>query len=225
MYQAVDSLPCLYLGEELNPFLEKEVENPSAYHLVQEILPGRNQILYSYLPDGHLSSIELKNPSQTKIYSFIHFTYEEEGRDIRIQALASDQKSVDYLLSPTILSNGMAVYSLVEVTGSHTKPVRFGYQTQKNISRLVEKNVHDLTILIDYTPSGKVKALAEKNKPPAVRQAAQALRDQPDRLEQPARLALADLQDRVVWEFNQMPLFTIPRLKSSSRKRNDGVSK
>lgn len=160
VYEKVANLPFQFLGEELNPVLAQKVNAPAYYHLTHETLPSRNQIAYSYDSDGHLNSIKLKNSTDAKVLSSIHFNYETDDKGCQIHALTSDQKTLDYELTPFEHSNG-TTYALTKIKGSHIKPIEFDYQVKDNLCLLVKKHSHDKAIEIEYDKFGKVKALNE----------------------------------------------------------------
>ena len=157
IYQKMDSLPSKFLGEELNPVLAAQMDAPSFYRLAKEILPSRNEISYAYDNEGHLSSMELTNPSKSKVYSWIRFSYEQTDNHTLVHAESSDRQSVDYELSP--LDGRVEFLSLTQVKGSHFKPVKFDYQVKDHNPLLVKKKSSDQTLEIDYE-NGKVQTLS-----------------------------------------------------------------
>lgn len=123
IYQQTTQLPSLLLGEELTSVMASQVWDPEYFLLSQETLPSGNHLLFSYDGEGHLISIEMKNRTQTKTFSWMHFTYNFQNLECRVMIETSDAKSLTYHFS---LDNG--AYNLVKVEGSHIMPVSYKYK-------------------------------------------------------------------------------------------------
>ena len=153
VYQKVQQLPSLILGEELTPLMASQMIEPESFLLMQEILPSGNQLFFSYDEAGHLTSIEMKNKSSEKILSWIQLSYEFQQTDCRVHIETSDRRELNYHF---ILLNGS--YQLIKVEGSHCLPIAYEY---KDI--LVKKILPEGRFIeIDYQ-DGKVKSLKGPN--------------------------------------------------------------
>ncbi len=153
IYQKVEKLPSLILGEELTPIMAEQVIDPEFFLLAQEILPSGNQILFSYDNEGHLIAIETKNWNLTKTFSWLHFTYEFQKDGCLVHVETSDSRELTYHLS---LENN--AYQLTKVEGSHCIPVSYDYN-----QNLVKKTLPEgRYIEIEYH-DGKVTCLKGPN--------------------------------------------------------------
>lgn len=154
IYQKVEQLSSLILGKDLTPLMAEQMIEPEFFLLIQEILPSGNQLFFSYDNTGHLTSIEMKNKSETKSFSWIHFNYELQENDCQVHIKTSDARELTYHFA---LING--VYQLVHVKGSHCLPVAYEY----NNTTLVKKTLPEGRFIeIDYQDS-KVKFLKGLN--------------------------------------------------------------
>jgi RHS repeat-associated protein len=154
IYQKVQSLPCRVLGEELTPLIASQVIEPEYFLLIQEILPSSNQMFFSYDTEGHLVSVEMKNKTQNKTFSCMHFSYDFCDVGCQVHIETSDAKTLTYHF---IEENGS--YQLAKVEGSHLLPVSYEYQgalIKKTLPerRFVEIDYHEGTV-----HEGKVKSL------------------------------------------------------------------
>ena len=122
IYQKVQLLPSLLLGEELTPLMARQVIEPRYYLLSQEILPSGNQLFFSYDAKGHLISVEMKNKALTKTFSWIHLTYEFQDTGCQVHIETSDARKLAYHFA---WDNGL--YQLIQVEGSHCMPVTYEY--------------------------------------------------------------------------------------------------
>jgi len=153
IYQKVQHLPSSILGEELTPLMAQQIVKPEFFLLSQEILPSGNHIFFFYDADGHLISIEMKNKSLTKVFSWIRLRYEYEKTGCQVHIQTSDERKLTYHLT---LMNGN--YQLIHVEGSHCKPIAYEY---KDV--LIKKTLPEGRFLeIDYQ-DGKVKSLKGPN--------------------------------------------------------------
>jgi len=57
IYQKVEQLPSMLLGEELTPLMTAQVDEPDYFLLIQEILPSGNKLFFSYDTAGHLTAV------------------------------------------------------------------------------------------------------------------------------------------------------------------------
>jgi len=159
LYEIIERLPIIIFGEELNSSLAQRVGQPKFYRLIKETLPSGNHILYSYNIEGHLSSIEMKNSTQAKTFSWIKFTYEIRNDRCLIEALTSDEKSVKYIFT-TCCEDGLPHYILSEVSGSHLIPCSYEYQRKNGCFPLVKKILPDGRFVeIEYDQNSKVKRI------------------------------------------------------------------
>ncbi|WP_042282548.1 RHS repeat-associated core domain-containing protein [Candidatus Protochlamydia sp. R18] len=153
IYQKVQQLPSLILGEELTPLMAGQMIEPESFLLSQEILPSGNQLSFSYDAAGHLTSIEMKNKSATKIFSWIHLNYEFQESDCQVHIETSDAREMTYHF---VLANG--IYQLIQVEGSHCLPIAYEYSDV-----LIKKTLPEGRFIeIDYQ-DGKVKSLKGPN--------------------------------------------------------------
>lgn len=153
IYKKVQQLPSLLLGEELAPLMAGQMTEPESFLLSQEILPSGNQLFFSYDAAGHLISIEMKNKSSTKIFSWIHLSYEFQETDCQVHIETSDVRELTYHF---VLANG--IYQLIQVEGSHCMPIAYAYHDV-----LVKKTLPEGRFIeIDYQ-DGKVKSLNGPN--------------------------------------------------------------
>jgi len=149
IYQKTAQLPSLILGEELTPWMAAQVIEPQCFHLTQEILPSGNQIFFSYDAEGHLLSVEMKNRSETKVLSWIRFTYDFQAAGCQVHIETSDGKTLTYHL---VLEQRR--YQLKRVEGSHAIPVSYEYAAS-----LVKKTLPEGRFIeIEYEQE-KVKSL------------------------------------------------------------------
>jgi len=149
IYQKVQELPSLLLGEELTPLMAEQVENPDYFLLSQEILPSGNQLFFSYNSAGHLILVEMKNKALSKTFSWIRFTYEFQGDECQIHIDTSDARTINYHL---VLDNG--VYRLTEIEGSNSIPISYEYN-----QFLVKKMLPEGRFTEIEYQDGKVKSL------------------------------------------------------------------
>ncbi len=153
IYQKVKQSPMLILGEELTPLIANQMIEPESFLLSQEILPSGNQLFYSYDTAGHLTRIEMKNKSSTKIFSWIHFSYEFQKNSCQVHIEASDARELNYRF---VLVNDF--YKLIQIEGSHCLPTTYEYNEV-----LVKKTLPEGRFIeIDYQ-DGKVKFLKGPN--------------------------------------------------------------
>ncbi|MBA3958055.1 MAG: DUF687 family protein [Parachlamydiaceae bacterium] len=153
IYQKVQQFPSSILGEELIPLMANQIKEPVAFLLIQEVLPSGNQLFFSYDSGGHLNSIEMKNKSETKLISWIHFRYEFQKTYCKINLETSDARRLSYHFA---LNKG--IYQLTHVQGSHCLPVTYEYRDV-----LVKKLLPESRFIeIDYK-NGKVKSLKRPN--------------------------------------------------------------
>ena len=149
IYKKVEQLPSLLFGEELTPSMAGQMIEPESFLLSHEILPSGNQLFFSYDAEGHLISIEMKNKSGTKIFSWIHLDYEFQGTSCHVHIKTSDARELTYHFA---LVNG--IYQLIQVKGSHGMPIAYEYRDV-----LVKKTLPEGRFIeIDYQ-DGKVKTL------------------------------------------------------------------
>ncbi len=162
IYKKVARLPNQIFGEELLPFLSEQVLSPEYYHLIEEILPSGNRLHLSYDTVGHVSHIEMKNASNSKTISWIHFDYELQGNSYLVKLSTSDEKTVNYHFSLLSLPNGFKTYVLTQINGSHIISCSYEYEVNGNLCTLVKKIFPDGSFKeINYDQEGRVKGIKE----------------------------------------------------------------
>lgn len=149
IYQQTSQLPSLLFGEELTPMMASQLWDPEYFLLSQETLPSGNHLLFSYDGEGHLISIEMKNRTQTKTFSWMHFTYNFQNLECRVMIETSDAKSLTYHFGQ---DNG--IFKLIKVEGSHIIPVSYEYK-----EALVKKTLPEGSVTEIEYENGKVATL------------------------------------------------------------------
>ncbi len=153
IYQKVQCLPSLLLGEELTPLMASQMLEPDYFLLSQEILPSGNRLFFSYDAEMHLISVEVKNKALTKTFSWIRLDYVFHKTGCQVHIATSDVRKLVYHFT---LDNGM--YQLIQVEGSHCLPVSYEYN-----KALIKKMLPEGRFVeVDYK-DGKVKALKGPN--------------------------------------------------------------
>ena len=153
IYQKAENVPSSILGEELIPLMAAQVVEPEYFQLIQETLPSGNHLFFSYDDDGHLASIEMKNNPETKVVSWVHFTYEFQGDQATINIQTSDRKNLEYYFNVI-----EGAYQLTDVKGSHLIPVSYNYQGA--LTKKILPNGRFTEIAYE---NGRVKALKAPN--------------------------------------------------------------
>jgi YD repeat-containing protein len=159
LYEKIQSVPSMLLGEELLPTMASKVGAPQYYRLVSEALPSGNIIYISYNEDGHLASVEICNASGNNVHSWLRFTYQFHPKGCRLEITSSDEKTLTYELEKT-QTNGKTHFALKSVQGSHSLPISYNYKTSGNHYLLTQKILPEGRFLeIDYDGQARVKAL------------------------------------------------------------------
>lgn len=162
IYQKVNRLPTVLLGEECVPFLANQVIDPEYFHLIQETLPSGNVLIFNYNSEGHLAGVEMKNGSLEKQISWIHLTYEFQQKRCLVKIVTSDERSLEYHFTPFVLSNGTIVNALTEVKGSHMIPCTYKYHVKNTLCLLKEKSYSpERFIHVEYDKYNRVSFLKE----------------------------------------------------------------
>ncbi len=79
------------LGKDKDPAVS------TCWHLTKEILSSKHQICYSYDEERRLVHVDLKNPSGSKTYSWVHFDVKNKGASpLLFEVKTSDQKYLRY---------------------------------------------------------------------------------------------------------------------------------
>lgn len=84
-----------YLGDSLHHFNPNQ-RKKYTYQLQSEILPSKHRLDYSYDHKDRLVHIDLKNPSGSKTFSWVHFDLIKNDAPFHFQARTSDGKILNY---------------------------------------------------------------------------------------------------------------------------------
>jgi RHS repeat-associated protein len=137
-------------------YLEPKENSPSSgyRHLALEILPSQHKIFYTYDDQCRLEHIDLKNPSESKVYSWVHFN-KKEAPSFSLEVKTSDGK---YLRYSALLENDKGY--LHQILSNCTKEEELSY-TKAGSSFLVsnmkwegERQFHAV-----YNSEGRVSKL------------------------------------------------------------------
>lgn len=149
LYQKVERLPNVVLGEELIPLMAAQIVDPEYFLLTKEQLPSGNQLFYSYNDEGRLTLIEMKNKTEKKILSWIRFSYEFHEDACQVHIETSDVKILTYHFA---LED--STYQLKKVEGSHIIPIAYDYR-----EALIRKSLPEGRFIEIEYENGKVKTL------------------------------------------------------------------
>jgi RHS repeat-associated protein len=160
-YEKVPTLSNLIFGEELTSEMHKKVLNSVNFHLIEELLPSGNRIIYTYDKDGHISKMEMKNSTKSKTHSWISFTYSIENKQYMVAITSSDNQQIEYQFEKVQFSNNLTNYTLTNIKGSHVIPISYQYQENGNYYSIVKKILPKSSLTISYDAKGRVKSLQE----------------------------------------------------------------
>ncbi len=159
IYQKVMTIPTEIFGEEIAVNLAAKVTQPQYFLLISETLPSGNVILFAYDEKGHITSVEMKDSSQKKTHSWIHFAYDFNLRGCRITVTTSDEKKLIYEFEKLTLGK-QAIFVLKEVKGNYGIPVSYNYGIKGSNCFLTKKRLPEGRFVeIEYDDAGRVKAL------------------------------------------------------------------
>ncbi|MGE4574774.1 hypothetical protein, partial [Parachlamydia sp.] len=161
IYEKIDTIPTLCLGEEILPDLSKKFINPDYYRITKQILPSGNQVKYAYNNEGHLESIELFSRTSKSVFR-VDFDYEFDFNGTAVFVSTIVGRVIEYKLEPFQLEDDSIVHALTQVRGSNINAQTYQYQVKDKSCLLVRKNIEgEDSILIEYDEEGKVVCLAK----------------------------------------------------------------
>lgn len=159
IYQKVPGVPTEIFGEEIALTLASKVIQPQYFLLISETLPSGNVILFSYDKKGHIASVEVKDSSQKKAHSWIHFGYAFHPQGCCITVTTSDAKNLIYEFDKLMLGK-QAIFVLKEVSGNYGIPVSYDYEIRGSKCFLSKKHLPEGRFVeIEYDDAGRVKTL------------------------------------------------------------------
>ena len=159
IYQKVKSIPSEIFGEETALSLASKVTQPQYFLLISETLPSGNVILFSYDDKGHIVSVEMKDASQKKTYSWIRLSYDFNPKGYRITVTTSDEKKLTYEFERLTIGK-QSIFVLKEVKGNYGIPVSYDYAIKGSNCFLIKKRLPEGRFLeIEYDDVGRVKTL------------------------------------------------------------------
>ncbi len=93
----------IYQGEEFRHWNIRDLRGrvnrrrlKSCYRLVKEILPSQHRITYHYDDHDRLENVSLKNPSETKTFSWMHLKGSKKKSPFQLRIDTSDGKAFQY---------------------------------------------------------------------------------------------------------------------------------
>lgn len=145
-YEKVDTLPSLYLGEELSLEVTKKVQDSESYRLTLEVLPSGNKVRYQYDEVGHLIRVEMLNSSLEKVFAWITLSYESN----QLLISTSDERSIAYELDGSLI---------VRADYSYQPSCTYIYNES---GKIVQKILPGRTSAVEYDANSRVSCLKEQ---------------------------------------------------------------
>ncbi len=159
IYQKVKSTPSEIFGEEIALSLTSKVTQPQYFLLISETLPSGNVISFFYDEEGHIISVEMKDASQKKTYSWIRLSYDFNPKGCRTTVTTSDEKKITYEFERLTIGR-QSIFALKEVKGNYGIPISYDYAIKGSNCLLTKKWLPEGRFLeIEYDDTGQVKTL------------------------------------------------------------------